>query len=899
MINLKNKTKISTITLILVLTISAILIALPITTAQELILDIPTFLFVTASPNPVGVEQIVYLGAMFSRPTPTCSGYNGDFYEDITVEIVEPDGEKTVFGPYLASPPGGVQFSYTPIKVGEYTIQAHYPGQVLDGTNPDSPTPGGMMQNLWGSTMLPSDSNIVTLVVQEDPVEPIYKTPPLPTQYWTRPIYGTNWDWGELGANWFGLSAGGGFALGGSGQGGDRYDRNFQPAGFAPNAPHIMWTMPTQLGGQPGAPVPADQSSPYSSTSLLRNYFKPVCILNGVLFYNKFSYVDTIMGWRAVDIHTGEILWEKTAAEVENQLIDWGQVFNYVNFQEFGSDAFLYTTVSGGMFRIYDAFTGEYLANVTNTRSTSRIINYDSTGLRGEVLGYYTSGGNLCMYNYTKLLQGTSWRVRVSGNINASTSRYNPVEWETPLPTTFNGESINLGIASVTHDVILMREVPGAFSWQGANSGYSYVAGYDTKTGVKLWGPLNQTWLDYKYEDVSFLCAGDGYYVLHNKDRNQAYGYSLTNGQKLWGPVQLEGGSYSTVYRNGIIGYGKVFISDLGGHVYALDLETGEIVWTYFRGASGTDTPFESYPIFGYNTQSMADGKLFLTEGIMYTPPMHPSYILAINTTDGTEVWKLSQYSCTATNPIADGFLISWNSFDNSIYCIGKGPSATTVSASPKVSVHGSSVLVEGTVMDISGGTKQDVITTRFPNGLPAVSDADMQAWMEYAYQQQIKPEDVEGVEVFLKILDPNGEWYSATVTTDRNGRFSHMWAPAIVGEYQVTAMFEGSESYYPSEETTVFGVDPETTTEYPYVPSAEEIADTTVSKLPAYPDVPTAEEIAADSAQRTINMLPQYPDTTCPEIPAYLTIDLVIIAAVAIAIIIGIVSYLALKKQK
>jgi hypothetical protein len=122
-----------------------------------------------------------------------------------------------------------------------------------------------------------------------------------------------------------------------------------------------------------------------------------------------------------VDIHTGETLWKKTAAEVENQYIDWGQVCNYNNFQEFGSISYLYTTVSGGMFRVYDPMTGTYRANVTNTRSTTRLINYDSTGLRGEVLGYYTSGGNLCMYNYTRLFQGSNtWRFSAAGNINAS-----------------------------------------------------------------------------------------------------------------------------------------------------------------------------------------------------------------------------------------------------------------------------------------------------------------------------------------------------------------------------------------------------------------------------------------------------------------------------------------------
>ncbi len=779
--------------------------------ANAQVIDIPTFLFVIASPNPVGVGQIVYVGATFSKPCPTGAGYNGDLYEDVTVDITDPSGTKEVYGPYLMSPVAGVTFTFTPDVPGEYTLQAHYPGQVLTGDNPDSSTPSTMNSHLIGSNMLPDDSETITLVVQEEAVEPIYKTPPLPTEFWTRPIYGTNWNWGELGSNWFGLSGGGGFSSGGSGQGGDAYNRNFQPYGPAPNTPHIMWTMPTQLGGQPGMPISADQSSMYSGTSLLITYFKPVCILNGVLFYNRFAYAGTFLGWRAVDIHTGKILWEKTADEVENQYLDWGQVFNYNNFQEFGSAALLYTTLSGGMIRIYDPLTGQYLANITDTRTTSRVINYDnnyaSANLRGEVLGYYTSGGNLCMYNYTKLLTGTSWRVRVRGDINASSSRYNAVEWETPLPTTFNGEDISLSIASADDDVILMSQVPGGVSWQGTNPGHIYLAGYDAKTGNLLWGPRDQSLP--KYEDTSLLCAGDGYFVMHNKDRNLAWGYSLTTGKQLWGPVTLEGGGVSSVHRQGIIGYGKVYISDLGGYVNAIDLETGEVAWTYFAGSAGYDTPFESYPIFGYNTQSMADGLLFLTEGIMYTPPAHPSYRLAINCTDGTEVWKILQYACTCVGPIADGFLISWNSFDNQIYSFGKGPSATTVSASPKVSVHGSSVLVEGTVMDTSGGTKQDVITTRFPDGLPAMSDADQEAWMEYAYMQQVRPADATGVEVSISVVDPNNNCYEVgTATSDASGSFKLMFTPEVPGEYTVIATFTGSESYYSSYAETHIGVE-------------------------------------------------------------------------------------------
>jgi hypothetical protein len=189
-----NKNKTVSIALILLLTASA---AITVGTVQEAhAIDIPTFLFATASPNPVGVGQVVYVGVMFSKPPPTTAGWSGDLYEGTTVEIVDPDGVKTVMGPYLASAAAGIQFSYTPSKAGNYTIQAKYPGQVLDGMNPINPTPGGNMPQLWGSTMLPSDSSIVTLVVQEDPVTPQYETPPLPTEFWVRPIYATNWEWG-------------------------------------------------------------------------------------------------------------------------------------------------------------------------------------------------------------------------------------------------------------------------------------------------------------------------------------------------------------------------------------------------------------------------------------------------------------------------------------------------------------------------------------------------------------------------------------------------------------------------------------------------------------------------------------------------------------------------------
>ena len=826
----KEKTKLSTITLILLLTLSAMITIAPEFKANAQVYDTPTFLFVTASPSPVGVGQIVYVGITFSKPTPTGAGYTGDLYEDITLEITDPAGKKTTHGPYYASPVAGVIYSFTPDIVGNYTLQAFYPGQVLKGYNKDNPTISTSARNLIGSKMLPSESNIKILTVQQDPVLPKYVTPPLPTEYWVRPIYGLNWNWGEIGANAFGLG----------GQGAYDASGNVYPAGTAPNSAHIVWTKEAHWGGQPGFPIGSDSSTSYSSASLIQNYFHPICILNGILYYNVYdsSPAGNVLGWRAVDIRTGEVVWDKPAGKSGQETIAWGQIVNYNNFQEFGSNAFLYSSPSaGGAFSfganwmgIYDAHTGNFLANVTNTISTSKLVDskakefYDT---EGSIIGYYVSGGNLCLYNYTKLIStGSGFMsgfIRVSGTINGSMPE--ATVWKTPLPTTFNGANISLSIAATTPEVILVRQVPGSVSYQGVTLGYHYVAGYDARTGAKLWGPINQTLP--AYEDTSVLCAREGYYVMHNKDRNQAWGYSLTTGQLLWGPVQLQGGGDSAVWRDGEIAYGKVYIWDLGGYVNAIDLETGKIAWTFYAGDAGYDTPFESYPFFGYNRHTIADGKLFLSQGIMYTPPLHPSYRMAINCTDGCLVWKILQYSPTAGGPVGDGYLISYDSLDNQIYSFGKGPTVTTVSASPKVSVNGGSVLLEGTVMDASGGTTQDIIAKRFPNGLPAVSEDSMEAWMEYAYQQQIKPTNATGVEVTLAVLDSNGNYRTiGTTVSDSDGYFSYNWTPDIEGKYTVYAIFAGSESYYVSHAVTSFAVDPAQATPTPQPTQPASLAD-------------------------------------------------------------------------
>ena len=118
----------------------------------------------------------------------------------------------------------------------------------------------------------------------------------------------------------------------------------------------------------------------------------------------------------------------------------------------------------------------------------------------------------------------------------------------------------------------------------------------------------------------------------------------------------------------------------------------------------------------------------------------------------------------------------------------------------------GSSVLIQGTITDIAAGTNQNEQAARFPNGVPAVSDASMSAWMEYVYMQKPRPTDITGVPVSIDVIDSNGNYRNiGTATSDSYGAFSLAWTPDISGSYTVIATFAGSQAYWGSSAEASF----------------------------------------------------------------------------------------------
>jgi hypothetical protein len=269
--------------------------------------------------------------------------------------------------------------------------------------------------------------------------------------------------------------------------------------------------------------------------------------------------------------------------------------------------------------------------------------------------------------------------------------------------------------------------------------------------------------------------------------------------------------------------------------LYSYDTKTGKLLWTYGNGGegnstfSGETTPWGNYPL---TIRLITDGKIYLdtSEHSPDAPNYKGSKLRCIDAFTGKEIWTIMDYG-GAPVAAADGFLTFYNDYDAQIYCAGKGPSAITVTAPDIATALGSSVVIRGTVTDVSAGTKQDQQAARFPNGVPAMSDESQSAWMEYIYMQKPKPTNATGVPVSINVVDSNGNYRNiGTATSDSSGMFSLAWKPDIEGSYTVIAKFAGSKSYWPSSAETSFHV--ESTTQAP-TPQPETI-QTTVDLIPA-----------------------------------------------------------------
>ncbi len=813
----KNKTA-KAVALTLMLTIAVTLVALPLANAHDPPQTIPTYAYINVSPNPVGVGQQVAITGWIDKVPPGASGPWGTRWYNMKVTVTRPDGTTEELGPFTSDSVGGIWSWYTPSQKGTYKFVFSFPGQVAKEENPVPYVPLiPLGTQFYNDTYLASTSEPFYLTVQEDPIESAYPPNPLPTEFWSRPINSMNREWYSLGGNWLGLGA---TSFGATGLYSNK--DNFNPYTTAPNSAHVIWTEPIAFGGQIGGEHGPDETSLYATGTAYEAKFGAV-ILYGILYYTEYPGAgNNPTGLKAVDLRTGETVWEKPILTP----LKCGMINNFITGDQYGAHAYLFCAPAtigfvpypaGNAWEMYDAATGEWVLNIANASAGTLV-----RGSMGEILSYTIAGGQLRLWNMSKCI-AEGQRKYVFSTIYTPAEIWRPpkgatidwndgYEWNVTIATTLSGVPIfpPLAISLISDDVVLTTAIHSLYTGAapgGSGPGYMVQAGYSAKTGQLLWGPVNRTYTPWTTKVIRGA-AGDGVYAVYTMQTFSWEAYDIKTGQKLWGPTKVFNSSwaYYDYTAPSVIGYGNLYTWGLSGEVYCLDAKTGETKWSYNTGSSGVDSPFGSWPLGTWWTHYvLADGKLYVRAGHDYTPPVFKgAKLYCLNATTGEEIWSSLSFDIVGSPAVADGYMVWFNGYDNQIYCYGKGPSATTVSIQDDVITHGDSILVKGMVTDESPGAKKYAQTARFPNGVPAIADEDMSAWMEYLYQQQPKPADAKGVKVTITVLDPNNNCYDvATATSDANGFYSATFDPPVPGKYTVYATFEGSESYWPSQAQT------------------------------------------------------------------------------------------------
>ena len=789
------------IALILLLTITLPLIALPNANAQTTSRTKKTYAVCGLMPNPVGVGQevLIWMGITDYLENQSQS------WKGLTVTVEKPDGKSETLGPFKTDATGSTGSVYIPTMTGNYTFQTHFPAQWFNWSTSPMFDPE-VYGNIYYQA---SDSDKITLVVQEE-AAPDYPNTALPTEYWSRPINAQHYTWNTISANWLSIPVNG----------------NAVNNDNAPESSHILWAKPLALGGLSGG-FNGEHST--ESGDAYEGKFANTVVLNGIMFYNRYAQ-GFGGGWEqqgisAVDLRTGEEIWFKN-----NSRLAFGQTLYWDSFNMHGVFSYVYETVSAFDFatftsattwKAYDPLTGEYQFSISNIPTSGVMFgpSYTLTGANGEFIIYNIDlvHGWVAKWNSTIAVIGP----QLPGAMSAGS-------WGSAANTqrTFNGnqgymwnKTIAAGAGNLPGSIstVLNDRVIGctAGGWTSIGDNPVGIWAFSLEsTGDTLPMLYNTTWTPQAGDlTVSFGDASlpDKVFTMEIKETRQIYGFNMDTGQQLWGPTASQT-QLQIFGMTGAIADGRLFSTGMGGILYCYNITNGNLLWQYeAKDAYNEILWSNNWPL---QDPFVAGDKIYLShnEHSPVNPLPRGAPFLCIDVQDGTKVWEIPLRTTNwGGGPvIGDSIIAMWNSYDGQIYSIGKGPSATTVRA-PDIGVPaGASVMIKGTVTDQSTGAKDT----------PAISDDSMDQWMQYLYLQFPRPANATGVPVSIDTIDPNGNFiHIGDTTSDQSGTFSYRWVPPldIPGSYTIMATFAGSKSYWPSYAETAMSVDSPQATPSPY----------------------------------------------------------------------------------
>jgi hypothetical protein len=789
-------------------------------------------------------------------------------------------------GVFISDSTGSTYTAITPDQIGNYSITVYFHElQYLWYTNPGNSTGGD--NNYYGTTFKAS-SQTITVNVQQEPVNinglPIIQS--MPTEYWTRPIEGQNDQWFTVSSNWLSGSHDRDNGGGENRYQADGIAPN-SPHILWTRPTEDNGVVGGEIGRTDVGNVfnAGSQYQPRWTNQVImygRLYYSPNALGSG-----SSSYMDCVdlktgeLLWErntgADQANTGGLGVSTTA-----NMFQFGYYYSQDDPNQHGiqNPGWLFSSNYAIGYQPERGFPWLNITNVPVSQNNPYQNTFEANQPNGENLRFVMTnkGSNvydLSQWNSSKVIPMLASGGNPTGNMIRANIPITPTRPTTTLPSGYtwywSGSAwTNVTTASLTG---LNNGVSTAFdrnttmtatfstsptiravhandyiwgtngSWPTGTSGPSYYYPSEVTTwAISIQAATFGQLLYMKNLDIDDEATNQNIMFERATGAEERFVtivvpsckfqiYDMTNGNLVAETdAQSDFQAYGYFTWPSLISatqtkmaYGILFTGGYTGAVSAYSLTDGSLIWRNVYPSGG-----EKIPNFVQMIGLIADGKIYVGthEHSADTPLYKGERIHALNATTGATIWDMSGWAYPMTFATADGVMVYWNNYDAQVYAIGKGPTQMTVTAPDLAATLGTSVTIKGTITDISAGTKQQEQAARFPNGVPAVSDAAQAQWMEYVYMQKGRPSNTTGVPITISVVDANGNFRDIGTTSSNDGFFSLNWKPDISGAYTVYASFTGSESYYPSNAVTAFSVDAAHPTEAPTATPTESTAD-------------------------------------------------------------------------
>jgi len=515
-----------------------------------------------------------------------------------------------------------------------------------------------------------------------------------------------------------------------------------------------------------------------------------------------------ISTWECYDLRTGRVYWDITDVSAPSYI-----EYDYGLPSVPGAEAAVGVTanlvaISGNRLIKYSPATGAVSVNVSIpsfTTSTYYMNEYvlsvqqlSATGGPGAT-GTPTAG-IYSLINWTTSGSSADFSTRIKNNVTWPRSDLGPYGGGAGTPQDFNA-MVSFNIREKNFFDLPDMGYPYVNVAYDNATGFRYgtrIQAYSYITGKVLWDITTD---DSMYSGTTDVADHGKLVVLMRDGTFDCWDYSgkfLWKSERMDYPWDAPGfGAYAIASA-----YGMFYRFGYGG-VYGYDWNTGQIVWKYTAPAfSEYETPYtdeNGTTVYSFNAGGqVADGKIYVynTEHTPSQPITRGWGLHCINATTGEGIWTIKTPG--AVGPISDGYM-SISCTDGYQYVFGRGQSTTTVTAPQTAVPAGTTMLIQGSVLDQSPAQP----------GTPCVSASSMTTMMEYLHKQQPidglwHNETITGVPVKILAIDSNGGVTElGTATSDMSGKYQLTWTPTNADAYKITATFAGDDSYGSSWDET------------------------------------------------------------------------------------------------